>query len=897
MLPRFGAFGVAGWEGEVGLYGASELVVRRFGGGLVRDQDPTEIGDDQASDAENVDFEDETLSKRLGRVVYNPAAAGSGKVWGVHRYYSRDGLTARFLLQAGTAIYEDNGATTPVFSSVHSLTSGGAPMDFLGWKERVYAGNGVDSLRCRKGSGAWSAVALLPAPPAPEVAPLRTLLETFESASTHATDPAQGWVISGNGLVLDPDTALKREGTGCLRLKATGSNAPGSSVMKCWSSGTVLQTYLTSNLASATPGTISTLVVNSTTGFGEGDYLQIEAEMVQVTEIVNSTSLKATRGVGGTSAAAHTASGSTRKVTRSKLDLSKAESVSVWVYSEKTGITFQLGVRRNDGSLDFADFYSFETKQKKTWVRMRVPLAAIPPAERDASPGLAIKFGDDGGNGYPVALFFDEARPEGPLVPDRYQYYATYAETELNHDREVLMRESNPGPAAELDVSIDEATLGVTVTLAGTAADGVNHLQLYRKRRDGPFVRARLVTTLENPGAGATVSYTDTRDEGELAVEDAPELVQGKIDPPVAKSYAVMNGRFVAGHVKLGTEWYPWRLYLSRLGYPEEFGGDQEPTSPTSPGWLDIATRDHVRRLVEFDGQLLVFCDRAIYTLEGSGWDDFAFRKRADVGLDARGAVAAYDRFVFFLASDGVRVLAPNRSFDGLFETWVVSEPVDGLLRAIPADKRGDVAFGLDERGRLHVSYTPAGGTANSEALVFDPTQGGDGRGAALAPGYQPTRPGWTRYTNWGFSCFCTLKRGAGDAGQLVGGDPATGKLHFLQRDRSDLPLETDDGVAVAWRWQGKALDSGPGSHFEWVYVGAELDAAAGQSVTVTPVLEGVASGTTLALPLGSAASGFVSVQARCGAAVRGRFSALRLSGSQGVRMKCRSARIGAYLR
>jgi hypothetical protein len=948
----------------VALYGANELLVRRFGGGLVRDQDPTEIGDDQASDARNVDFDEETLTKRLGRVAYNPAVPVGSKVWGLHRYYGRDGANGKFLLQAGTAIYEDNGAVPPVFSSVHSGLTGGKPVDFVGWKERVYAGNGQDGVRRRKGDGGWASVALLAAPSAPGLTPLRSTLETFDSDATHAKDPNQGWVATGGNFVVEVLGApsLRREGTNCLKLNAS-SGAPSSYVRKRWSSASVFGSYLTTTVSS----TIETFQLESSAGLNVDDYLQIEEEMVQVRAIVGlaPSTLTVTRGVGGTTKAAHTASGSTMKVMKAVVDLSEVEFVSLWVYSEKTGVTFQVGVRKNDGALDFADFASFETKQKKTWVRIRVPLATIPPAERTASPGLGIKFGENGGNGYPVSLYFDDARPEGPLVPDHYFYYATYAETETHYGEEVVVRESNPSPAAELDVSIEDAMLGVTASLPGTAASGVNQILLYRRRRDGPFERARLVTMQANPGAGNTVTYLDTRDEGELAVEDAPELVQGKIDPPVAKTYAVANGRLVAGHAQVAGEWHPWRLYLSRLGYPEEFGGDREPTSPHAPGWLDIAARDHIRRLVEFDGQVLVFCDRAIYTLEGSGWDDFTFRKRADVGLDARGALAVYDRFVFFLAGDGVRVLAPNRSFDGLFETWVVSEPVDSVLRSIPAAAREQVVCGLDERGRLHLSYTPAGGSVNSEALVFDPTQGAGpgGRGAALTPGYSPTRPGWTQYSNWGFSCFCTLKRGGGDAGQLVGGDPATVQVHYLHRDRNDTALQADSattlaealdlsepdvtvadgsvlsngevvlvggeamlitGIAgnvltvtraylgtpaathedtapvsrrISWHWQGKAQDAGPGAHFEWVFVGAELDAAAGQSVTATPVLEGTAAGTTFSLALGAASTGFVSPLQRCGAAIRGRFSALKLSGTHGVRMKCRSARMGMYLR
>jgi len=942
------------------LYGAEEIVFRKFGGGLVLDVDPTEIGDDQASDASNVDFEDETLSKRKGRVAYNAAVEDAEGVLGLHRYYPRDGetgfcLAAMRLSDGGTDIYEDDGDGNFV-AALDAPLDGETPVDFVGWKERVYAGNGVDALQRRKATGEWTAVELLDTPAeAPVLSLARAALETFDSNETGSGV----WSLAGAALTTTNEATLKREGSNCLKFKATGAGARGSHVHRNWSSAQLLTTALGANVTSGA----TSMSVGSVTGLEVGDHLQIQDEVVKVTSITPPSTLGIARAQGGTTAAAHNMP---LTVTRSTLDLSKAEYVSLWIYSEKLDLVFQVGVKDNTGLLDFSKFPTYSTQQKETWVRIRVPLTSIPPAERTASPGLGIKFVErpTSVTTWNISIYFDEARPEGPLVPDHYYYYSTYAETQEINGREVVVRESNPSTAGEIDVPVDDAALGVSVQVGGVA-DTVNYNQImvYRRRRDGPFTQARLVKTLDNPGA-TTTSFSDTLGDDEIAIADAAELVAGKIDPPIAKTYAVANARLAAGHVYLDTTgdgdadlWYPWRLYLSRLGYPEEFGGGQEPTDPNAPGWLDIANRDHILRLVEFDGQLIVFCDRAIYTLEGSGWDDFAFRKRADVGLDARNAVLPYDRLLFFLASDGVRVLAPNRSQDGLFETWVVSEPVDSRLRAIPAEHRSTTTFGEDERGRLHISLVRSGQTTADAALVFDPTAPN-----ALAPGATANRRGWSSYSNWGFSCFHTLKRGGGDAGQLLGGDPANGKLHYLQRDGSDIALESDHTVLVGgisagatsllvesaggiqtgsvllvdsermlvtgvsgsdvdvtrghagttaashadeadiycsipWQWRGKAVDGGPGRTVEYVYVGGEFDAATGTAVTATPVLDGLPAATAYILALGSASTGFVAALQRCGARIRGRFAALQLAGSQSVAMKCRSARIGHYLR
>jgi len=873
------------------LYGADEIRFPKFGGGLVLDVDPSEIGEDQATAAENVDFDEEVLAKRKGRVVYNATANVASKVRALHRVYPRDGGAGRFLTQVGTVIEECDGAGTFASGSGAGATglTGGAPGDFVGWKELVYFGNGIDAVRKRATTPAWTVVALLTPPVAPTLALSQTVLETFDSNTG-----GSAWTLVGSNLTRANETSIQREGASALSLTPTNNNARGAYIHRAFSSGATV-------------------------------------------------------------------------------DLSTAKYLSLWYYSERVGMVFRVAVKDNSGALDFSLFPIFTATSKDTWKRILVPLDKIPPANRTASTGLAIQFVErpnkvDLSTASNVSLLFDEARAQGPLLADHYSYQATYAELVTREAQLIPVRESNPSAVASIDVPDTDAALGISVTVTGVADTTNNtHIRIYRRRRDGVFSRAKLVKEIANPGA-TTTSFVDVLGDDEISLNDYPDLVSSKIAPPLARTYCACKGRSFAGHVYADTSsspdsadtWFPWRLYMSRFGYPEEFGGDEAPLDPNAPGWLDIANRDHIRRLVEFDGGLLVFCDRAIYTLEGSNWDDFAFRKRADVGLDAREAVVVTDRLIYFLASDGVRILAPNRSQDGLFDTWVISEPVDSLLRAIPYTYRPDACMGQDERGRILLSITAAGGTANSIGLVFDPTQTG-----AIAPDAQPRRRGWTVYSNWGFSCFVTLKRGGGDAGQLVGGDVVRSRVHYLHRSTVDAALEHDgtstlaedidtsetiwtvaDGTRfavgqvlladservlvtgisgndltvtrgyqgttaaahtqsptttvtalISWSWRGKTGDAGPGRTIEWVYVSAQLDAAANQSVTATPILDNVASATTYTLSLGAGSSGFVNPLQRTGANIRGRFAALQLSGAHAVPLKVRSLVLGHYLR
>ncbi|MGV3720087.1 MAG: hypothetical protein ACO1SX_04175, partial [Actinomycetota bacterium] len=402
------------------LYGAEELVFRKFGGGLALDVDPTEIGDDQASDAVNVDFDDETLSKRKGRTAYNAAVDGANRVLGLHRYYARDGETritiaAMRLSGGGSNLFEDSDEGEELgqgeFSAaLISPLNGETPVDLVGWKERVYAGNGVDALQRRKANGEWAAAELLDTPAeAPALSLSQSVLESFDSNETGSG----AWAISGAALTATNEATLKREGGNCLKLKATGAGARGSYVHRNWSAAQLLTTSLSSDITSTAPS----MVVGDVTGLEVGDHLQLQDEVVKITAIDAGTkTLTITRAQGGTTEAAHN---TPLTVTRSKLDLSEAEYVSLWMYSEKLDLVFQVGVKDNTGFLDFSKFPTYSTRQKETWVRIRVPLTSIPPAERNASPGLGIKFVERPStvSTWNISIYFDEARPEGPLAP------------------------------------------------------------------------------------------------------------------------------------------------------------------------------------------------------------------------------------------------------------------------------------------------------------------------------------------------------------------------------------------------------------------------------------------------------------------------------------------------
>jgi hypothetical protein len=117
-----------------------------------------------------------------------------------------------------------------------------------------------------------------------------------------------------------------------------------------------------------------------------------------------------------------------------------------------------------------------------------------------------------------------------------------------------------------------------------------------------------------------------------------------------------------------------------------------------------------------------------------------------------------------------------------------------------------------------------------------------------------------------------------GDAGQLLGGDPTTGKAHYLQRDGDDAELETDDESGIAWFWQSAAKDAGPGRKLEWVFVGLEQDVRNGEAIRVRSVLDRTVSTIYHDVALATA-----TAEQRTKAGIRGRLAAVKLGSPDGV--------------
>jgi hypothetical protein len=849
----------------------------------VLDVDASELPEGFLSECVNADPDGEVCRKRLGRAVAYTAPSGAGAVVAIGAKYPTDG-GAPTILYARNNLAGGAGNLFKANTLIGALAnSNDGYYELLPFRNEVYVGATYGGLqKLNAALTAITAVSILIAPPFPMVIGIdQAPIETFDSGAWTAVNAPQA---GGTAVATAYRNTFHREGSNMLEVTAAAATAEGS-------------------YAHRTFGAV--------------------------------------------------------------VDMSSLSALILWVRGNAAGLQYQVGIYRDGATpgttaVDWDCFPIYSIGVANEWEQVRVPLAGVQTSERQAVPGLAIRYLDDAGTGYGTAplLFFDDLKGQGQMTPGRYRYFTTFYDSTTD-------RESAPATPTVIDLA--EPFKSVTgAVLGNTAATAANRIRLYRYREEGPLARPRLIQELThsplqttvtagmpvaagdaiinvtssagwaindyaqinaevvkvtNVGAGQlTVTraqlgtlagahaaltdvarvfvWTDTKSDGQMVIDDAAELIQGTRLVPLARCWAVVNHRLLAGNIYDGANYQPYRLMLSTFNKPEEFiQGDQPDDHPNAGGFIDLpgGDRGEIRRIVEWNGMAVVFTDRSIYTLEGTQWpsqradlpevvDPFRFRKRADVGLDARGAVAVTNQAVYFLAHDGIRVLLPGQS--GSFACFLISEPVNrSRLESIRAGYRHLTVLGVDERGRIHVSYVyGASSTTPDQALIFDPR-----RKDALSRGENPNRPGWTEYTNWGYTALYRLKHGGGHHGQLLGGHPSNGKVLYLHRDSTNTKLEADEGLAISWGFLGPTAEPYPSRDARAALVFGEFAPQPGQTVTFRVVQDRGAAEHSVSKSLGTDPRRLVPLEARLPADVYGHYLQAGVSGVQSVAMTVHS--------
>ena len=128
----------------------------------------------------------------------------------------------------------------------------------------------------------------------------------------------------------------------------------------------------------------------------------------------------------------------------------------------------------------------------------------------------------------------------------------------------------------------------------------------------------------------------------------------------------------------------------------------------------EIAFGDDVISLKPFRDQLIVFCKRSIYSLQGSSSADFAISPvTRDIGCLSHFSIQEVASDLLFLAPDGLRTVAGTAKI-GDMELATVSKQVQPRLNALTQDQLGNVSSHVIHNKSQYRVYFPA--TAGTEA-------------------------------------------------------------------------------------------------------------------------------------------------------------------------------------
>lgn len=333
-------------------------------------------------------------------------------------------------------------------------------------------------------------------------------------------------------------------------------------------------------------------------------------------------------------------------------------------------------------------------------------------------------------------------------------------------------------PTAAVSATVNQATLSSTVymTVGWTPSTSATGYNIYG-RTDG---RWRLLKSLEGQ---ATNTWKDdgTSDESEV------------FTPPESDSTAGPTGKYIALYKDslfvFGDPDNPSRLYYSG-------GGDQinDFSVANGGGWIDISKNDGQMGtgLIVFKNSLICFKEDSIYQFEftSSGLPQ-STQVNASVGCIAPRSITAVENDVFFASRRGVFTIGnePGFAFDVL-RTNELSSRVRSIFQSIEPAYVGNVASVYATKANTNLvifSYTPAGSTTNSEALVYD-----------------RERLGWYKWTNISANCWVNYTDSTGVT-RVIYGDDSSGYCKEI------LTGSDDFGSAIQGVFKLKAEDFGEG--------------------------------------------------------------------------------------
>lgn len=300
-------------------------------------------------------------------------------------------------------------------------------------------------------------------------------------------------------------------------------------------------------------------------------------------------------------------------------------------------------------------------------------------------------------------------------------------------------------PTAAVSDVCNVATLDTStyMTIAWTAKANAIGYNLYG-RKDGKWF---FMTYLDGNG---TVSYVD---KGTLTPDDS-------IVPPEGNSTQGPKGKHVAVYKDslfiYGDPTNPSRLYYSG-------GGDKinDFSAGSGGGFVDITKNDGQigTGMAIFKNSLIAFKQRAIYQFSfgTTGAPQYSSVTNA-IGCNSPRSIVLVENDVFFSSYNGVYTIGNESGFAiDVLRTNELSAKVRSIFQSMEPSRRANVSAVYAKTSNLNLvifAYTPAGGTYNSKALVYD-----------------RERLAWYEWTNIQANCWTQYTESTGEYKVLYGDD------------------------------------------------------------------------------------------------------------------------------
>lgn len=425
-------------------------------------------------------------------------------------------------------------------------------------------------------------------------------------------------------------------------------------------------------------------------------------------------------------------------------------------------------------------------------------------------------------NGTSITSFTAIAKPNAPTVT-RTGTTGTYTFSYKISAVGPTGGETDPSDAGTAVANVATLDTNTFMTVAWSAVTNAVGYNVYG-RKDG---RWYFLTYLEGNGS---VSYVDKNQD----------TTDESVIPMLANYTGGVKGRYLTVYKDTliigGDPTYPSRVYYSG-------GGDKinDFSAGVGGGFVDVSANDGqiVTGLIVFKDSLIIFKERSIYkfAFTTSGAPSLELINPA-VGCIAPRSIIAVENDVFFASERGIFSIGNEAgySFDVL-RTNELSAKVRSIFQSINPlyiSKISAIYATKSNTNLVIFSFTPSGGTYNSEAIVYD-----------------RERLGWLHWSNIQANCWTQYTDSTG-VQRVLYGDDNSGYV-------KEILTGTDDfGSSIDAYFRIKAESGGEiERHKILKNVFLVLRKPSGNAITVNIIKDGTTTAKTIMLSLISPAINF----------------------------------------